>query len=73
MNAVQMEVQDLRVQLSHSISREEIEVLKRELQKTEKQRVQLTDHIEVYISVDHSPTYQFHHYSPSGSLLSSHL
>ena len=42
-----MEVQDLRVQLNHSISREEVEVLKRELQKTEKQRAQLADHIEV--------------------------
>ncbi|KAF6040078.1 CEP128 [Bugula neritina] len=41
-----MEIQDLRVQLSHMISREEGEVMRRELQKTEKQRQQLTEHIE---------------------------
>ena len=42
-----MEIQDLKVQLSHSISREEVEVLRRELQKSEKQRGQLAEHIEV--------------------------
>ena len=42
-----MEIQDLRVQLSHTISREEVEVMRRELQKSEKQRLQLTEHIEV--------------------------
>ena len=42
-----MEIQDLKVQLSHSISREELEVMRRELQKNEKQRSQLTEHIEV--------------------------
>lgn len=44
---LQMEIQDLRVQLNHSVSREEVEVMRRELQKTEKQRAQLADHIEV--------------------------
>ncbi|XP_067941862.1 centrosomal protein of 128 kDa-like isoform X2 [Watersipora subatra] len=42
----QMEIQDLKVQLSHSLSREEVEVMRRELQKNEKQRGQLTEHIE---------------------------
>ena len=63
----QMEIQDLRVQLSHTISREEVEVMRRELQKSEKQRLQLTEHIEV--SVPHSYRCVFQRFELSSQTL----